>query len=151
MPNETWQEEEQKFLQAINDVKIPNERLEEVAFITPHSKEDFEQIPSSGGCYWIWTNEPVVHSLHKHKTPASFDGGQIIYNGIAKDDVRGRAKHHLSGNVDAGWSGISIDLYFGDTTSHRKKLFQIPGRFHIYKKIIPEKKVVPKMVLKKEI
>lgn len=53
MPNETWQEEEQKFLKAISDVKIPNERLEEVAFITPRSPEDFEQIPLSGGCYWI--------------------------------------------------------------------------------------------------
>lgn len=92
MANEIWQQEEQKFLKAIHDVRIPNEKLEEVPFIIPHSEEDFEQIPTSGGCYWIWTNEPVLHSLHKNKTPALFDNGKIIYNGIAKDNVRGKVQ-----------------------------------------------------------
>lgn len=128
MANEIWQQEEQKFLKAIHDVRIPNQKLKEVPFITPHSKEDFEQIPASGGCYWIWTNEPVLHSLHKNDTPTSFDGGEIIYNGIAKDNVRGRAKHHLLGEVDAGWSGISLDIYFGDTISHRKKALSEKGK-----------------------
>lgn len=73
MANEIWQQEEQKFLRAIQDVRVPNEKLEEVPFIIPHSKEDFEQIPESGGCYWIWTNEPALHSLHKNKIPASFN------------------------------------------------------------------------------
>jgi len=121
MANEIWQQEEQKFLKAIQDVRIPNEKLEEVPFIIPHSKEDFEQIPASGGCYWIWTNEPVLHSLHKNDTPAPFDRGEIIYNGIAKDNVRGRIMHHLIGEVDAGWSGVSLDIHQGTTISHRKK------------------------------
>lgn len=128
MANEIWQQEEQKFLKAIHNVRIPNQKLEEVPFITPHSEEDFDQIPGSGGCYWIWTNEPVLHSLHKNKTPAQFDNGEIIYNGIAKDDVKSRAKHHLLGEVDAGWSGISLDIYFGNTISHRKKALSEKGK-----------------------
>lgn len=128
MANEIWHEEEVKFLKAIEDVKIPDGKLNDVSFIIPKSKEDFEQIPASGGCYWIWTNEPVIHSLHKNITPTPFDDGEIIYNGIAKDNVRGRALHHLLGDVDAGWSGISLDLYFGDTKSHRKKAFSNSGK-----------------------
>jgi hypothetical protein len=128
MANEVWQQEEQKFLRAINDVRIPNKKLEEVSFINPQLEEDFEQIPATGGCYWIWTNEPVLHSLHKNKTPDSFDNGEIIYNGIAKDNVRGRAKHHLLGEVDARWSGISLDIYFGETVSHRKKALSGNGK-----------------------
>lgn len=128
MANEIWQEEEKKFLAAIKGVKIPNYKLGDVLFITPKSEQDFEAIPESGGCYWIWTNEPVLHSLHKNKTPAQFDNGEIIYNGIAKDNVRGRAKHHLMGDVEAGWSGISVDVFFGETTSHRKKAFSEKGK-----------------------
>lgn len=128
MANEIWQEEEKKFLAAIKGVKIPNYKLDDVPFITPKSEQDFEAIPESGGCYWIWTNEPVLHSLHKNKTPAQFDNGEIIYNGIAKDNVKGRAKHHLMGDVEAGWSGISVDVFFGETTSHRKKAFSEKGK-----------------------
>jgi len=128
MANEIWQEEEVKFLKAIENVRIPDGELNDVRLIIPKSKEDFEQIPESGGCYWIWTNEPVLHSLHKNITPPLFNEGEIIYNGIAKDDVRGRVIHHLFGDVEAGWSGISLDLYFGDTKSHRKKAFSSSGK-----------------------
>jgi hypothetical protein len=128
MINEIWQKEEQKFLHSIQDVKIPNVKLEKVAFINPKIIDDLNQIPEGGGCYWFWTNEPVLHSLHKHKTPVPFDNGEIIYNGIAKDDVKGRVKHHLFGHVDAGWSGISLDIYFGDTVSHRKKALAEKGK-----------------------
>lgn len=128
MANEVWQEEEQKFLQAIQDVKIPNANLEDVAFVTPEKSSDLDEIPDGGGCYWIWTNEPVLHSLHKNKIPEGFDDGEIIYNGIAKDDVRGRVRHHLFGDADAGWSGISLDIYFGDTISHRKKALSEKGK-----------------------
>lgn len=128
MANEIWQQEEKKFLAAIQDVKIPNSQLGDVPFITPGSIDDFEGIPESGGCYWIWTNEPVLHSLHKNNTPPSFDGGEIIYNGIAKDNVPGRARHHLLGDVEAGWSGISLDVFFGETTSHRKKALSEKGK-----------------------
>ncbi len=84
-------------LPAIRDVEIPNSALDQVDFVDLEAKEDFEKIPSGGGCYWIWTNEPVNHSLHKNSTPSPFDDGEIIYNGIAKDDVKGRIFHHLLG------------------------------------------------------
>jgi hypothetical protein len=128
MANEIWQQEEQKFLQAIQGVKIPSATLEDVAFVIPKSISDLNIIPQTGGCYWIWTNEPVLHSLHKNPTPKPFNGGEIIYNGIAKDDVRSRVKHHLFGQIDAGWSGISLDIYFGDTISHRKKALSQKGK-----------------------
>lgn len=128
MANDIWQQEEQKFLQAIQNVKIPNANLDDVAFVVPKLSADIDDIPIGGGCYWIWTNEPVRHSLHKNKIPDKFDNGEIIYNGIAKDDVRGRVKHHLFGDVDAGWSGISLDIYFGDTISHRKKALSEKGK-----------------------
>jgi hypothetical protein len=117
-----WIDEEKKFYQIIQQLEIPDCSLEGVPFILAKSIDDFENIPNGGGCYWIWTNEPINHVLHKHHLPQGFDGGEIIYNGIAQDDVKGRAKHHLLGEVDAGWSGVSIDLYLrGDTQSHRKK------------------------------
>jgi hypothetical protein len=128
MANEVWQQEEQKFLLAIQDVKIPNAELGEVAFVIPKIITDLDEIPNGGGCYWIWTNEPVFHSLHKNASPQPFNQGEIIYNGIAKDDVRGRVKHHLFGHVDAGWSGISLDIHFGDTVSHRKKALSDNGK-----------------------
>lgn len=140
MANEVWQQEEQKFLQAIQDVKIPNAKLEDVAFVIPKTLADLNQIPDGGGCYWFWTNEPVLHSLHKNKTPESFDNGEIVYNGIAKDDVKGRVKHHLFGHVDAGWSGISLDIYFGDTISHRKKAFSEKGKVPYIKSTIISKR-----------
>lgn len=128
MATTTWHIEEKKFLQAIHDIKIPNQKLDDVEYVLLKTKADFDKISSGGGCYWIWTNEPVVHTLHKNPTPNKFDNGEIIYNGIAKDDVKGRINHHLLGHVDAGWSGISMDVYFGTTTSHRKKGFSNSGK-----------------------
>ena len=146
MANEIWQQEEQKFLQAIKDVKIPNASLDDVAAVIPKNISDLDTIPQSGGCYWIWTNEPVKHSLHKNPTPTPFDNGEIIYNGIAKDDVRARVKHHLFGQADAGWSGISLDIYFGDTISHRKKALAQKGKVPF----IIEKKIASKASKKKK-
>lgn len=128
MENEIWLEEEKIFLKAIENIKIPNATLDNVSFVTPHTSNDLNVIPESGGCYWIWTNEPVNHYLHKNETPVPFNGGEIVYNGIAKDNVRGRVKHHLFGHVDAGWSGISLDVYFDETTSHRKKALSEKGK-----------------------
>jgi hypothetical protein len=53
-------------------------------------------------------------------------------------DFRSRVKHHLFGQADAGWSGISLDIYFGDTISHRKKALSQKGKvpFIIDKKIV---------------
>jgi len=139
MANEVWQQEEQKFLQAIQGVRIPNSTLTDVPYIIPKSNSAFDQIPVSGGCYWIWTNEPVLHTLHKNKTPDPFEGGEIIYNGIAKDDVKGRALHHLLGDTDADWSGISLDIYFDETTSHRKKALADKGKVPYVKDTIIKK------------
>jgi len=138
MANEILKQEEQKFLNAIQGVKIPNNTLNNVDFIIPKNIVDFEKIPIGGGCYWIWTSEPVFHFFHKNPTPEIFDGGEIIYNGIAKDDVKGRVKHHLLGEVNAGWSGISLDIYFDETTSHRKKALSEKGKVPFIK----ERKII---------
>lgn len=108
-------------MNAIKDVVIPDNTLNNVDYLLVKSKNDINKIPKGGGCYWIWTNEPVIHSLHKNDCPEPFDGGEIIYNGIAQDDVKGRIKHHLFGDEDAGWSGISMDIYKDTSISHRKK------------------------------
>ena len=128
MPNQFWVEQEQIFLQAIEGVQIPNASLGNVDYIEFLTPEDFDRIPNGGGCYWIWTNENVMHSLHKNNLPTRFNNGEIIYNGIAKDDVRSRIKHHLIGEVDAGWSGISLDIYQSESISHRKKAMSSTSR-----------------------
>lgn len=128
MANSYWLKQEKLFLDAIKDVKIPNAKLDRVDFISVKKNTDINSIPSGGGCYWIWTDEPVNHSLHKHKTPQPFNGGEIIYNGIAKDDVKGRVFHHLFGFEDAGWSGISLDIYTKNSVSHRKKACSSAGK-----------------------
>lgn len=128
MANSYWLEQEKKFLRAIQGVDIPDGRLKKVDFIVVNNYDDLSSIPNGGGCYWIWTNEPVRHSLHKNRLPARFEGGEIIYNGIAKDDVGGRVFHHLFGFVDAGWSGISMDIYTKESISHRKKACSKNGK-----------------------
>lgn len=128
MPKTDWIDEEKKYLSAIENVKIPNGNLDDVTNLTIKTEDDIEKIPDGGGCYWIWTNEPVTHFFHKNNPPNPIDGGEIIYNGIAKDDVKGRIRNHLLGQPDAGWSGISLDIYFGDTASHRKKVVSQKGK-----------------------
>jgi hypothetical protein len=121
-------------------VKIPNKKLDKVDFISVKKNADINAIPTGGGCYWIWTNEPVIHSLHKYNTPLPFNGGEVIYNGIAKDDVKGRVFHHLFGFEDAGWSGISLDIYTKNSVSHRKKACSPIGKVpYINKKPIKTK------------
>ena len=122
--NDYWLEQERKFIKALEEVEIPNQTLDEVDYITLKKPDDLRKIPdleNSGGCYWIWTNEPIVHTLHRHKLPQFIEGGEIIYNGIAKDNVKNRVFHHLFGYIDAGWSGISVDIYTKESVSHRKK------------------------------
>ncbi|HDP67804.1 MAG TPA: hypothetical protein ENN20_04790 [Candidatus Marinimicrobia bacterium] len=128
MANNYWLDQEKKFLKAIEGVDVPNETLDNVDFVEVNSHNDFSKIPNGGGCYWIWTNEPVIHSLHKNQTPKPFQNGEIIYNGIAKDDVKGRIFHHLYGFEDAGWSGISLDIYTKASSSHRKKACSPKGK-----------------------
>jgi hypothetical protein len=118
-----WAAENKKYALAIKGIKIPDEKLTDVLFVVFNSNADFDSVPMHRGCYWIWTNEPVIHTLHKNKMPSPFDNGQIIYNGIA-DGVANRVRHHLMNtDIDSGWSGISLDIYSGKSISHRKKCF----------------------------
>jgi len=118
-----WKREDEKFKKLEGKIKIPNDLLKKVDWVRLKRKSDFEKIPDKGGCYWLWTNESIKHRLHKNRLPKKIAKGEIIYNGIAKDNVRLRIKHHLLGNEEQGWSGVSIDIYFGRSSSHRKKAF----------------------------
>ena len=123
-----WKEQEKKFKALEKKIKIPGEKLDNIDFVLIKKVDDFKKIPESGGCYWIWTNEPVNHRLHKNLIPKRIKDGEVIYNGIAKDNVRLRIKHHLLGEVDAGWSGISLDIYQSESQSHRKKAMSPKGK-----------------------
>jgi hypothetical protein len=123
-----WKKEEDKFKTLERKVRIPDEKLEEVDSVLLKREQDFEKIPDKGGCYWIWTNEPVCHRLHKNPIPRKMGVGEIIYNGIAKDDVRLRIKRHLLGQEHDQWSAISLDIYPHRSTSHRKKAMSSEGK-----------------------
>lgn len=116
-----WKKESEKFENLAKKAKIPDARLRKVDCVLLKKEEDFEKIPEEGGCYWIWTNEPVHHMFHKNPIPKKFEGGEIIYNGIAKDNVRARIRGHLLVDEDAKWSAISLDIYPHKSESHRKK------------------------------
>ncbi len=138
-----WKEEDKKFSNFEDGkIKIPNEKLANVESIVIKKPEDFDDIPNSKGVYWIWTNEPVKHILHApnknngklpKKIKISIDGnkveGEIIYNGIAQSDIRGRIRNrHLLAEKDNGISGISIDIFDGKVFSHKKKVFSMDGK-----------------------
>lgn len=123
-----WKKQEKKFEALEREIKFPGEKLDKVDFVLIKKPADFKKIPESGGCYWIWTNEPVNHRLHKNLIPKIIKKGEVIYNGIAKDNVRLRIKHHLYGEIDAGWSGISLDVYPKKSKSHRKKVMAPKGK-----------------------
>ena len=116
-----WKQEAAKFKELEAQIKIPGRSLGKVDSVLLQKQDDIGKIPNVGGCYWIWTNEPVKHRFHRHRIPKKVRDGEIIYNGIAKDNIRIRIKRHLFGEVDAKWSGISLDIWQGDPTSHRKK------------------------------
>lgn len=126
--NKKWKLEEKKFLKAIEAVRIPNAQLDDVDCLQLKSKADLNKIPNGGGCYWIWTSEPVYHHLHKNQTPEPIGHGEIIYNGIAKDDVRGRIEKHLFAKTNQTWSGISVDIFNGRAQSHHKKACSPKGK-----------------------
>ena len=117
-----WTNENFKLKNFISKLEIPNNELYGVEYVELKNSLDFNKFPKSGGCYWIWTNEPIKHFFHKNKNPNNFDGGEIIYNGITQD-INGRIKKHLSNkDIQDGYSAISIDLYLGPPPpSHFKK------------------------------
>lgn len=120
--NQKWLNASIEFEEALNKIVIPDEELSDVEYVKLTSEQDLNEISEIGGCYWIWTNEPIVHTMHKHPLPKRFENGEVIYNGIAKDNLKGRIKAHLFSSLQDTWSGISVDIYTDtDTTSHRKK------------------------------
>ena len=124
-----WQREDLKVLNLEQTLAFPELRLNNVPVVSLQNEADLAQIPEEGGCYWIWTNEPVHHKLHRNPIPESFDGGEVIYNGLTKDSIRWRIKNHLFSSHNEGWSGIGIDLYLGSSASHRKRaMLRNPGR-----------------------
>jgi len=124
-----WKKEEKKFKRLQARIRIPNINLGYVDWVSPKRESDFNRIPATGGCYWIWTNERVNHRFHKHEIPNKVRAGEVIYNGIAKDNVRQRIKHHLLGDMKATWSGISLDIFlYRQSKSHRKKGLSPKGK-----------------------
>lgn len=118
-----WINEDKKVNELEKQIQIPNKALENVRNIELKSVKDFEKIPKTGGCYWFVTNEPINHTFHRHELPEKIGDFDIIYNGIAKDNIHSRIKNRLLiNNPDPGWSAISIDIlpikYEG---SHRKR------------------------------
>jgi len=123
-----WKIEEEKFKRLEAKIRIPNESLDDVDCVSFKKRNDFDLIPDKGGCYWIWTNEPVKHRFHRNKIPKKIHEGEIIYNGVAKDNVQNRIMHHLLGKQNARWSGISLDIYYQKSVSHRKKAMSAKGK-----------------------
>jgi hypothetical protein len=128
MGNINWNDIDIKVKEFEDSLEIPDGNLNGVNCVLLKNEADLFKIPNQGGCYWIWTNKNIIHTFHKSKLPDGFDGGEIIYNGIAKDDIRGRIKKHLFGKIEEGMSAISMDLILTDYKgSHRKKALADKG------------------------
>jgi len=139
-----WLNEDKKFYNLEKSIAIPNESLEDVSFIELNSIQDFEKISTEGGCYWIVTNEPIKHTFHRNPLPQKINEHDIIYNGIAKDNVQERIKRHLLiQEEDPGWSAMSIDLLMEEHKAyHRQKAMDIKDRTRV-PYLIKENKLIP--------
>lgn len=132
--NAIWIKEDGKFKNFEKNIKVPNNSLSDVKCTILKNPSDFENIPKSKGVYWIWTNEPIIHILHEptksilKKIKIIINNkdveGEIIYNGVAQDNIYNRIKNfHLYASPDNGISGISVDVYMnGEVKSHKKKI-----------------------------
>lgn len=117
-----WIEQDIKVQKFEETLLIPDERLTDVENVQLNAKDDFKKIPKTGGCYWITTTEPIKHAFHRNPLPKQIDSFEIIYNGIAKQDVQGRIKRHLLINKeDPDWSGIRIDLLLTSHDAHHRQ------------------------------
>lgn len=119
--NQLWVKQDEQIYLLEKNFIIPDYELKSVPWVEVDDIQSLNEIPNKGGAYWIWTDEAINHKLHKNEIPAMFKGGRIIYNGVAKDNVRSRIFNHLFGDEENGWSAISIDLYKHISNSHRKK------------------------------
>jgi len=127
-----WEEQDALIREQTKAWIVSDDNLNNVDFVEIKNKNDFERIPNKGGVYWISTNEPIVHSLHKRKTPQKNNDFEIIYNGLAKDNVRSRIKKHLFREESAGWSAISVDILLeGNDPKSHTKIAMAPGRVKV--------------------
>jgi len=120
--NQIWLEHDKRIGALEKAYTLPSKVLQDVPHVEVDDIDSLNEIPKTGGVYWIWTNEPVRHKLHKNQIPDKFNEGSIIYNGVAKDNVRGRIYSHLFGSEESGWSAIGMDIFMKPSTSHRKKV-----------------------------
>ena len=128
-----WIEQDKKVQEFEKKLLLPDERLTSVENVVLNMDTDFDKIPKQGGCYWIATNEPINHSFHKNPLPKRFDSFEIIYNGIAKDNLQKRIKQHLVIPIDdPGWSGIRVDILLKTHKGfHRQKAYSPNPRAHL--------------------
>jgi len=126
--NQSWINEDTKVVAFEESIRIPTRTLTNVPNIAIRREIDLTEIPNQGGCYWIWTNEPIHHTLHRNDNPDPFNSGEIIYNGHTKDNIRWRVRNHLFSSPGEGWSGISVDILLDYAVSHRKKAMSIQPR-----------------------
>lgn len=112
---------------------VPARDLSDLEYVDIKSYKDFELIPKDGGAYWIATDEHIKHSTNKYDDQrVSFNGLEVIYNGMSSSGVRGRIMQHLNRidkNEIGGQSGISIEPSCRFSQSHSKKLLH-PGNGH---------------------
>ncbi len=90
-----WINEDKKVIELETNIQIPNKALDNVSNVELKSVDNFEKIPKTGGCYWFLTNEPINHTFHRRELPEKIGDFDIIYNGIAKDNIQSRIKNHL--------------------------------------------------------
>ena len=83
-----WIEEDKKVQEFEKKLLLPDEILTNVENVLLNVEGDFDKIPKQGGYYWIATNEPIHHAFHKKPLPKSSDSFDVIYNGIAKDNIQ---------------------------------------------------------------
>ena len=110
--------------QMIEDQKkyaVPAKDLSDLPYVDIKSEEDFNKIPNSGGAYWIVTNEPIPHAMNKYENQrVKLNIGEVVYNGMAKDNVKGRIKAHMHRTKQGGMSAISVDVLPCIAGSHTK-------------------------------
>ena len=107
----------------------PDAELRGAKKVTIDSRQSLLDLPKSNAAYWVSTNEPVLHSMHKHTNPMLLENGhEVIYNGVTMG-LRSRITEHLLRKKCKGNSGISVDIFCDDIppSSHIKKAMA-PGR-----------------------
>jgi hypothetical protein len=114
-------------LEELLHIPTVNASLDSVKYVDISHRKDFAYIPKMPGVYFICTNEPINHTFHKKKLPATLpDGFKIIYNGTSTN-LQERSLQHLYRDKSNGMSGISIDLLTNDekVESHTKCCYSI--------------------------